>query len=147
MSELKTKRTRASVSAFLKAVPDEKRRRDAMTVLKLMQSVTKEKPAMWGDSMVGFGTWHYRYASGQEGDWPLTAFAPRKGSLTIYIMPGCDRYPELMAKVGEPRRGVSCVYLKSLDDIHLPTLRELVRQSVRHLKQVVKERERAAKKG
>lgn len=142
MAELKTKRTRASVSGFLKAIPDAGRRKDAMTVLRLMQTITKERPAMWGTSVVGFGVYHYRYASGQEGDWPLVGFSPRTSNLTVYIMPGFKQYGALMEKLGPHKTGVSCLYVRSLDDIHLPTLRELVRRSVRDMKQLVRERAR-----
>lgn len=145
MSELKTKRTRDSVKAFLDGVSDDRRRKDARTVLALMKDVTGEKPAMWGSSMVGFGSYHYRYASGQEGDWPLVAFSPRKQNLTLYIMPGFQGYGDLLAKLGAHKKGQSCLYLKSLEDVHLPTLKALVRQSVRHMKQVVKARSRASR--
>jgi len=142
MAELKTKRTRKSVKAFLDSVPDPRRRRDAQAVLKVMKDITGERPAMWGPSMVGFGTYHYKYASGQEGDWPLVAFSPRKQNLTLYIMPGFAGYADLLAKLGKHKKGMSCLYLKTLDDVHLPTLKTLVRQSVRHMKQLVKERSR-----
>lgn len=141
---LKTQRNNASVRQFLDKVPDERRRRDAKTVVALMEEVTGETPAMWGASMVGFGSYHYKYASGQEGDWPLVAFAPRKDSLTLYIMPGFEGYAELLQKLGRHKTGKSCLYLKSLDDVHLPTLRTLVRQSVKHMKKLAKERSRKA---
>lgn len=139
---LKTQRNKLSVRAFLDAVADEKRRRDALAVSRIMEDITGEKPAMWGASMVGFGSYHYRYASGQEGDWPLVGFSPRKDNLTLYIMPGFAEYGALLEKLGRHRKGMSCLYIKSLDDVHLPTLKTLVRQSVRHMKQIVKERSR-----
>lgn len=141
-TQLKTQRNKLSVRAFLDAVADEKRRRDALAVSQIMENITGEKPAMWGASMVGFGSYHYKYASGQEGDWPLVGFSPRKDSLTLYIMPGFAEYGELLEKLGKHRKGVSCLYIKSLDDVHLPTLKTLVRQSARHMKQIVKERSR-----
>ena len=137
---LKTQRTSASVNEFLDTVADERRRKDAKAVSKLMEEVTGEKPAMWGASMVGFGSYHYKYASGQEGDWPLVGFSPRKDTLTLYVMPGFKGYGELMGKLGKYRKGVSCIYLKSLDDVHLPTLKSLVRHSVKYMKQTVWER-------
>ena len=140
--QLKTQRTRSSVKAFLDEVADERRRRDAIAVSKIMQEITGEKPAMWGASMVGFGSFHYKYASGQEGDWPLVGFSPRKDSLTLYIMPGFAEYGDLLEKLGKHRKGMSCLYIKSLDEVHLPTLKALVRQSVRHMKRIVKERSR-----
>ena len=141
---LKTQRNSGSVKEFIDAIADEHRRKDARTVAALMQDVTGEKPAMWGTSMVGYGAYHYRYASGQQGDWPLVAFAPRKDSLTVYIMPGFQEYGALLEKLGPHKTGKSCLYIKSVDDVHLPTLKALVRQSVRHMKQVVKEKTRSA---
>ena len=139
-SELKTKKSKASVSAFIDAVPDERRRRDARTVSGIMQEITGEKPAMWGPSMVGFGSYHYKYASGQEGDWPIVGFSPRKDSLTLYLMPGFEGYAELLGKLGKHKTGKSCLYIKTLDDVDMPTLKTLVRQSVKQMKQLVKER-------
>jgi hypothetical protein len=140
---LKTQRTKASVSAFLNKVADERRRKDAKAVAALMQEITGEKPAMWGASIVGFGSYHYKYASGQEGDWLLVGFSPRKDNLTLYVMPWFGDYADLMARLGKYRKGVSCIYIKSLDDVHVPTLRKLVRQSVRHLKKAEKEMRKA----
>ena len=139
-SQLKTQRNRSSVKAFLAGVADDRKRRDAMAVSEIMQDITGEEPAMWGTSMVGFGSYHYRYNSGQEGDWPLVGFSPRKDSLTLYIMPGFKEYGELLGKLGKHKTGVSCLYIKSLEDIHVPTLKTLVRESVKHMKQMVKER-------
>ena len=137
---LKTQRNAGSVKQFLDKVPDERRRDDARAVSAIMEDVTGEKPAMWGTSMVGFGSYHYKYESGQEGDWPLVAFAPRKDSLTLYIMPGFNEYSGLLEKLGKHKTGRSCLYIKSLEDVHVPTLKTLVRQSVKHMKKIVKER-------
>lgn len=139
-STLKTQKTRASVKAFLDSVADERRRRDARTVLALMKEVTGWKPAMWGTSIVGFGRYRYRTQAGQEGEWPMVGFSPRKGSLTLYIMPGFAKYEALLARLGKHTTGVSCLYVASLEDIHLPTLKTLIRQSVRHMQQLVKTR-------
>ncbi len=140
MAELKTRPTGASVRDFLKSLPDEVRRKDAARVLELIRAVTGEQPRMWGKTMVGFGSYHYRYASGQEGDWPLVAFSPGRQNLTVYIMPGFAGYGGLLATLGPHKTGRSCLYLKSLETVHLPTLKELVRQSVRDMKQMLKER-------
>ena len=134
MAELKTSPTDKSVETFLESVPDERKRRDCFTVLELMRKVTKSEPRMWGPSIVGFGSYHYRYASGREGDWMLTGFSPRKQNLTLYIMTGFDEAEELMARLGKHTTGKSCLYLKRLDDVHLPTLEKLIRGSVRRLK-------------
>jgi hypothetical protein len=139
-SALKTQKNKASVKEFLDKVPDERRKKDARAVSALMEEVTGEKPAMWGASMVGFGSYHYKYASGQEGDWPMVGFSPRKDRLTVYIMPGFQDYGDLLEKLGPHKTGKSCLYIKSLNDVHLPTLKTLVRQSVKHMERIVKER-------
>lgn len=134
MAELKTKANDASVEAFLNGIADERKRQDALTILQLMGEVTGEAPKMWGESIVGFGSYHYKYASGREADWMLTGFSPRKQSLTVYIMAGFAQYDELLARLGKHSTGSSCLYLKRLQDIDLTVLRELVSQSVAHLK-------------
>ena len=144
-SQLKTQRNDASVTAFLDSVREEKRRKDCYSVAALMEEVTGEKPAMWGTSIVGFGSYHYKYDSGQEGDWPLVGFSPRKDSLTLYIMPGFADYTELLGRLGKHKKGVSCLYIKSLADVDLATLKTLVRQSVKHMKQRVNRMQESAK--
>ncbi len=134
MATPKTGPTDASVDAFLDAVEGENRRRDAQTLAALMERVTGEPPRLWGSSIVGFGSYHYRYASGREGDWMLTGFSPRKRELSIYIMAGFDRYGALMEKLGRYRTGKSCLYVKRLGDIDLDVLEALVRQSVDDLR-------------
>jgi hypothetical protein len=134
MAEAKTKKTNASVAAFLKQVPDEETRADCFALVKLMKSVTRSEPKMWGPSIVGFGEYHYVYASGHEGDWPLTGFSPRKGSLSIYVMAGFDRYPALMKKLGKCKTGKSCLYVKRLSDVDPKVLKELVAESVKFVK-------------
>lgn len=138
MAELKTKRNDGSVTAFLNDIADEQRRRDAVAVMALMQQVTKAKPVMWGTSIVGFGEYHYKYASGREGDWFLAGFSPRKQNLTLYIMAGFAEYGDLLRKLGKHSTGGSCLYLKNLDDVHMPTLKKLVSGSVKHTKQTAK---------
>jgi hypothetical protein len=132
VAELKTKKTAASVEAFLRKVNDPKQREDCFTILKMMKDVTRLKPKMWGTSMVGFGSSHYKYPSGHEGDCFITGFSPRKGKLSIYLMAGCARYGELLKKLGKHKTGVSCLYVKKLTDIDLATLRELVKSSFEH---------------
>lgn len=130
MAELKTKKTKASVAAFLDQISDEQRRKDCQRILKIMKEATGEQPRMWGSSIVGFGTYKYRYASGHEGEWPIIGFSPRKNDLTLYIMPGFADYTELMAKLGKHKTGKSCLYIKKLDDIELPVLKKLITKSV-----------------
>jgi hypothetical protein len=135
MAELKTKPNDQSVEAFLNSVADEKKRRDCFTILELMQQVTGTEPEMWGSTIVGFGRYHYKYASGREGDWFLTGFSPRKQNLTLYIMAGFTEYEALLSKLGKHSTGKSCLYIKKIEDIDLEALRELVRQSVEHMVQ------------
>jgi hypothetical protein len=135
MAEPKTKPTKASVKAFLDGVSDEARRKDCLTVMKIMKRATKAEPKMWGTSIVGFGSYHYKYASGREGDWPLTGFSPRKQAMTLYIMPGFKRYEPLMQKLGKYKTGKSCLYVKKLADVDLDVLEELIQQSVKHIAQ------------
>ena len=131
MAEPKTKETSESVSAFLDKIADEVRRADCYSVADLMQSVTKEEPRMWGSSIVGFGRYHYKGKSGREGDWPITSFSPRKGDLTLYIMGGFDKVPDLMAKLGKFKTAKSCLYIKKLADVDRAVLRKLVAWSVK----------------
>ncbi|MDA1188277.1 MAG: DUF1801 domain-containing protein [Chloroflexi bacterium] len=133
MTELKTKANKASVEEFLSSVPDEKRA-DSFTILEMMKKVTGEKPVMWGTSIVGFGTYSYTYASGHSGEWPLTGFSPRKQNLTLYIMPGFDRYEELLGKLGKHKLGKSCLYINKLDDVDQSVLKELVALSFKEMK-------------
>ena len=130
MAELKTKKNRASVKAFIKGVESARRREDCAAVVAIMQDITGEKPAMWGTSIIGFGSYTYRYESGRSGDWPLTGVSPRKQSLTLYIMTGFDGSEALMKKLGKHKTGRSCLYINQLEDVHLPTLKALVRKSV-----------------
>lgn len=143
MAELKTKPTQASVKEFLNQIPDEERRADCVAVAKIMEEVTGEKPKMWGPSIVGFGTYHYKYASGREGDWMVTGFSPRKKDLTLYIMMGFDKHPELMEQLGKHSTGKSCLYIKRLSDIHIPTLKKLIRGSVKELKDFTASRKKS----
>ena len=134
MSEPKTKRHDGDVNEFLDAVENPRRREDARRVLELMREVTGELPKMWGSSIVGFGSYHYKYASGREGDWMITGFSPRKQNLTIYIMPGFSEFSELLARLGKHKTSKSCLYLNKLDDVDLEVLAELVRESVNVMK-------------
>ena len=133
MAKLKTQKTDASVRVFLDGVPSEKKREDSLAILELMQEATGREPAMWGTSIVGFGSYRYRYASGSEGEWPLVGFSPRKQNLTLYIMSGFDDYDALLADLGKYKTGKSCLYINKLEDVDLETLRELVRQSAEHM--------------
>ena len=123
-----------SVSAFLAGL-ETNRRAECEHLCDLMSRATGSPPRMWGDSMVGFGSYHYVYASGRSGDWFLTGFSPRKDKLSVYIMPGFSDFAELMRDLGRFKTGKSCLYIKQLDDINLATLEELVRRSVAVMEQ------------
>lgn len=133
MSQRKTTQNEANVNAFLDAVENPQRRADARRLLALMQEITGEPPKMWGSSIVGFGSYRYRYASGREGEWPRVGFAPRKRNLVIYIMPGFAAYGALLDRLGKFRTGKSCLYVNRLDDLAPDVLEELVRESLREM--------------
>ncbi len=133
-AELKTKVNKASVEDFLNSVEDEQKRADCFEIAKIMTQVTKEKPKMWGASIVGFGTYHYKGASGREGDWMLTGFSPRKQNLTLYLMGGFDMHKDLLKKLGKFKTSVGCLYIKKLDDVDKKVLKQLVTQTVKTMK-------------
>ena len=126
MAELKTKQTKASVEKFLNGVKDEKKREDSFKILELMKKITKEEPKMWGPSIIGFGNYHYKYASGREGDWFLTGFSPRKQNLTLYIMSYLEKHKDLLKKLGKHKTGKGCLYINKLDDVDMNVLKELI---------------------
>lgn len=130
---LRTAVTDRSVAAFLAGLA-EPRRADCLALAEMMKQVTRAEPRMWGTSIVGFGSYHYRYESGREGDWFLAGFSPRKQDLTVYVMAGFERFPELMARLGKYRTGKSCLYLKRLEDVDRSVLKALLTASVRHMR-------------
>jgi len=133
-AELKTKVNDASVTDFLNNVEDEQKRKDCLEVARMMEQVTKQQPKMWGTSIVGFGSYHYKGASGREGDWMLIGFSPRKQNITLYIMSGFERYPGLMKKLGKHSTGKSCLYIKRLSDVDVDVLKELMTESLKMMK-------------
>ena len=130
MADLKTRPGRASVSRFIDGIENEQRRRDCRTLMRMMKQVTGKRAVLWGGSIAGYGRYHYRYRSGREGDWFVTGFSPRKQYLTIYIMPGFEKYPDLMGRLGRYKTGRSCLYLRRLDDVDQEALAGLVARSV-----------------
>ena len=130
MSDLKTKKNDASVIDFINSVEDEQKRQDCYEIMGIMKEITGEEPKMWGGSIVGFGSYHYKYNSGREGDWFLTGFSPRKQNLSLYIMSGFDQYGTMMAKLGRYKTGKSCLYIKQLADIDGNILKEMITNSV-----------------
>ena len=129
MAENKTRPTKESVAQFLSAIDDEQKRRDAKKIDKLFREITGEKPTMWGPSIIGYGTYHYKYASGREGDFMRLGFSPRKQNLTLYIMPGFKKYDALLGRLGKHSTGKSCLYVKRLDQIDFDVLRELAEEA------------------
>lgn len=133
MADVKTKKNDASVEEFLAAIEPESKQADSRAIVALMKKVTGEDPAMWGGSIVGCGSYDYKYDSGREGKWMKVGFAPRKQTLTVYIMAGFKRFDELMAKLGKHSTGKSCLYIKKLEDVDVRILEELMRESVAYV--------------
>ena len=131
MAENQTRQTGASVSAFLAKVKDKQKRADCLALVEMMQEASGEKAAMWGPAIVGFGSVHYKYASGREGDMPVIGFSPRVQNLTLYIGGGFENRKELLGKLGKFKTSKVCLYVKRLDDLHLATLKKLMRESVK----------------
>lgn len=136
MAELKTKPTKASAVAYLRAIEDDQLRADCLAVARIMEKATNVKPVLMTTGIIGFGTYHYKYASGREGDWPLVSLAPRKGKFTVYVMPGYEGGPELKKQLGKHTGGLSCIHIKRLSDVHVPTLTKMINLSVKHLKKI-----------
>ncbi len=130
MYEVKTRQTEASVRSYLDGIADEQRRRDCEALVELMSAVTGELPRMWGGSIVGFGSYHYKYASGHEGDACLVGFSSRKGDMSLYVTPCFAEFDRLVAGLGKHKAGKACLYMKRLSDINLQVLRDLVQKSV-----------------
>jgi hypothetical protein len=137
MAELKTKRTNASVNAFLNKVPDETYRKDCKALVRMMKDASKAQPKMWGPSIIGFGDYRYKYASGRENDWFVIGFSPRKQDLTLYLMTGFAQYDTLMAKLGKHKTSKHCIHIKRLSDIDPAVLQKLLSTSVKDLKKHV----------
>lgn len=136
MAELKTKVTNQSVAAFVKAIEPKEKRADATDLLRLFKMATGLTPKLWGDSIIGFGSYHYvSERSAQKGDWPLTGFSPRKQNLTIYIMPGFKEYGDILKDLGKYKiSGGSCLYIKKLSDVNEKLLIKLIKRSVADMK-------------
>lgn len=130
MADNKTKPTKLSVAAFIDALTDQTRRADAKTLVKLMQSASGEKPKMWGPSIIGFGSYHYTYESGREGDMPLIGFSPRKAATVLYNLTGFSGSEALLAKLGKHTKGGGCLYIKKLADVDQQVLEALVVKSL-----------------
>jgi len=136
MAELKTKQNKASVAGFLKSVESDQRRKDSKELLAMMKEITGKAPKMWGDSIVGYGAYLYKYQSGREGDWMVTGFSPRKQNLTVYIMPGFAKYQALLKKLGKYKTSVSCLYINKLDDVDRKVLKQLVSRAYKDMQKL-----------
>ena len=132
MAELKTQVTKASVDKFLQGIKDERKRQDCYEILKIMKKATKAEPKMWGTSIIGFGDYHYVYASGRECDWFITGFSPRVQNLTLDMMGGFDG--EVLKRLGKYKTGKGCLYINKLEDVDLKVLNELITKSVKQSK-------------
>jgi hypothetical protein len=130
VAEIKTKKTAVDPAAFIAAIKDERVRADCWTVAKMMQKATKSKPKMWGPSIVGYGSCKYKYPDGREMDWMLIAFSPRKAYISVYAHPSHAGRKELLAKLGKCGAGKSCINIKRLADVDLPTLQKIIDASV-----------------
>ena len=134
MAENKTKPTQASVTAFINAIEDPQKRADARKVAAMLRKATGKRAKMWGSSIVGYGTYHYKYASGREGDFMMAGFSPRKQALTVYIMAGFSNYDALLKKLGKYKTGKSCLYIKRLSDVDEDALQKLIEESVAYMR-------------
>ena len=134
MTENKTQATTASVDDYIAAIADELKRKDTQTLLDLLKKITSDTPVLWGDGIIGFGSYHYQYESGREGDMPLIGFSPRKREFAIYIMSGFEQLQAHLNKLGKHKAGKSCLYIKRLSDININTLSELMKESVAIIK-------------
>ena len=130
MAENKTRQTDSPVEEFINSVDPQKKQKDCWDMIALMKKITGSEPKMWGSSLVGFGQYHYRYASGRDGDFFITGFSPRKTAFTVYIMPGFSEYADLMERLGPCKTGKSCLYLKNLDVVDRDVLEQLITKSV-----------------
>ncbi len=134
MAENKTKETDASVAEYLSAIENDARRKDCETLVGLMSKITKAPPKLWGPSIVGFGSYHYKYASGREGDACITGFSSRKGDISVYLSADGANQEPLLAKLGRHKMGKSCLYIRKLEDVDLKVLKQLVTESVDAIK-------------
>ena len=135
MAELKTQKNNRSVDNYLNAIDDPGRKKDCRTIHQIMKNITGKPGSMWGDSIVGYGSYHYKYASGREGDWMLTGFSNRKQSISLYIMSGFEKYQDLLKRLGKHTTGKSCLYINALADIDVEVLKEMIESSVQFMRE------------
>lgn len=131
MATLKTKPTAQSVTSFINGIEDATKRADCKKIAGMMREATGKRAKMWGTSIVGYGNYHYKYASGREGDWMVTGYSPRAQNISVYIMPGFEPFGDLLGKLGKYKTGKSCLYIKRLEDVDEKVLARLIRESVK----------------
>jgi len=136
MAELKTKENDQDVNALIQSLDNESRREDCLTLLPIMEKIAGAKAKLWGDSIIGFGHYHYKYKSGRESDWFVTGFSPRKQNFTLYIMSGFSNYQHLLDKIGKHKTGSSCLYVRNLQTVDMDILKRLINESVKEMKQL-----------
>jgi hypothetical protein len=136
--ETKTKQTDENVKAFLNTIEDEKKRKDSFAILEIMKKVSGSEPKMWGTSIIGFGSYHYKYDSGHEGDMCLVGFSPRKQNITFYLMMGLYDSSKLLSKLGKHKTGKGCLYINRMEDINTDVLKEIIKTSVNEMKKKYK---------
>ncbi len=138
MAENKTKQNKKSVDDFLNTVENEQKRKDCFEISRIMTEVTKEPPKMWGDAIVGFDSYHYKYDSGREGDICVTGFSPRKGNIAIYISSGFEKREQLLEKLGKHKTGSACLYINKLSEVDPAVLKSLIKESVAYVRKKYK---------
>ena len=139
MSDLKTKQNEKSVDGFINKIEDPKKQEASKRILEILKDISRKKANMWGDSIIGFGKYHYKYATGREGDWMRIGFSPRKQYLTLYIIDGFDKHTKLLEKLGKYKPGKSCLYIKKLQDIDINILKELLEKSLQNMNKLYPE--------
>lgn len=135
-AELKTKKTKVSVTKYINAVEHPQRKKDAKVILQMMKEVTGEKPAMWGDSLIGFGHYHYKRKDGSEHEFFRIGFSPRKSNLTVYLMFGMKNHKDLLKKLGKHKMGSGCLYINKLDDVDLKVLKKMITVAYKEMKKL-----------
>ena len=135
MAEVKTKPTSADAVKFLEAVEDQQKRTDSLVILQMLKDISDHDPVMWGDSMVGFDRFEYKNSKGEKNFWPVIGFSPRKQSLTLYIMPGFERFGDLLEKLGKHTTSKGCLYIKRLADVDVSVLKKIAEESYRVMKE------------
>lgn|SRR5690554_2083039 len=136
MAKNKTQATEANVEEFIVSFANtEQKKQDSFTLIKLMKKLTGEEPKMWGPSIIGFGSYHYKYKSGHEGDAPLLGFSPRKSAISLYVFTGLDKHEYLLKNLGKFKKGKACIYVNKLEDIHIDELENVMKVTIDYIKE------------